>query len=104
MVNLFFYLSDEEKARGLVSGLLEKKLVAHASITAGTETLFNNERQMVTRNECTVTAQTKAVLFEEISAFVRETYGNEIRIFSMPIAQCNDAFSQVIRNETKDPG
>ena len=104
MVNLFFYLSDETKARELVSGLLEQRLVAHASITTGNETVRNAEKQVTLRNECIVTAQTKALLFEEISNYVNRYYGNEIRIFSVPIAQCNDAFSEVIRTETRDPG
>ena len=104
MVNLVMYLSEEEKARGLVKILLHKKLIAHAAMNASVETLTIPENDVVRGRECVITAQTKAVLFEEITMLVKEHYGNEIRIFSYPIAQCNDAFSEVIRNETKDPG
>ena len=104
MVNLVLYLSDENKARTLVTTLLQKKLIAHASIATSRETLSALDGKLNVNLECVITAQTKAVLFEEISRLVTENYGNEIRIFSIPIAQCNDSFSEVIRTETKDPG
>ena len=104
MINLFFYLSSAENAQKLVGSLLRERLVAHAAISEGAETMNNFDGSGEIRKEYVITAQTKAVLFEEISAFVTKNYQDEIRIFSLPIAQCNDAFSEVIRNRTKDPG
>ena len=104
MVNLFFYLDREENARQLVTALLRERLVAHAAISHCTVTMSTFNAQEEAKEEYVITAQTKAVLFDEVSAFVKNNFKGEIRIFSTPIAQCNDVFSEVIRTHTKDPG
>lgn len=105
MVNLFFYLNNEENANVLVRSLLHERLIAHAAISKCTETMGTmlGESNML-REEFVITAQTKAVLFEEITAFVQKNSQDEIRIFSVPIVQCNDTFAEIIRSHTKDPG
>ncbi len=101
MINVYFYLTSEQDAESLVRALLREKLVAHASIDKENVSLMYENNQVVQKLEYLVTAQSKALLFNAIVDFVANNYGGNIKIYSLPITQCNETFSEVIRKQTK---
>ncbi len=100
MINVFIYVEKEEEARTLALVLLQKRLVAHISID------FNNHVYSAFNDElkedinCLLTAQTKALLFEDILQVVQERLHDHVKIYSAPITQCNNHFSELIRKKT----
>jgi len=101
MINVFIYVNKEEEARSLALALLEKKLVANISIDFNNHvySAFNGELQEEVN--CLLTAQTKALLFREILDEVQNRLQDHVKIYSAPITQCNDHFSELIRTRTK---
>jgi uncharacterized protein involved in tolerance to divalent cations len=103
MINISIYLDDEENAKKLVLGLLRARLVAHAAIEPENETLLNLEGEIIHKTEYLITAQSKALLFNEVCEHVKNNSSAQIKILSVPITQCNETFSEIIRTETKNP-
>lgn len=97
---MYFYLDKSNDAEELVIDLLKKGLVAHASIDLNNNSM-TMEKGKIKRQLCSlITAQTKALLFNKISEFLTNKYKNHIKIYSAPIAQCNEVFSELIRKNT----
>jgi len=103
MINVNIYLDEEEPAKRIVLGLLKKRLVAHAAILPENETLLNLEGEIIEKREYVITAQTKALLFNEVCEYIQQHHTGPTKILSVPITQCNEAFSEIIRTGTKDP-
>lgn len=100
MISMYFYLDKSNDAEELVIDLLKKGLVAHASIDLNNNSM-TMEKGKIKRQLCSlITAQTKALLFNKISEFLTNKYKNHIKIYSAPIAQCNEVFSELIRKNT----
>ncbi len=100
MISMYFYLDKSHDAEELVIDLLKKGLVAHASIDLNNNSM-TMEKGKIKRQVCSlITAQTKALLFNKISEFLTNKYKNHIKIYSAPIAQCNEVFSELIRKNT----
>jgi uncharacterized protein involved in tolerance to divalent cations len=105
MVNIVIYLPQNEYAHALVNELLDAALIANASIDKD-NVLYRKEPDGIGQMVNTViTCQTKSMLFPSIEKWIKEKYGAEIPIFSMPIIQSNHSFDQLIRNSTakKEP-
>jgi uncharacterized protein involved in tolerance to divalent cations len=95
MVNITLYLSTETDAEQIALGLLKEKLVAHASIAEDNNSYVFDGEIKKERNYV-VTAQTKSLLFSAIEDYIKQNCSEDIRIFSMPITQCNKAFYDYI--------
>jgi uncharacterized protein involved in tolerance to divalent cations len=101
MINVYIYINNEEDAESLVSRLLEEGLVAHASIDRENNSMRLIDGKVVKELQYVITAQTRALLFNEIVKFVRLKFTQEPKIYSLPVTQCNDGFSEFIREQTK---
>lgn len=101
MVNIYFFLDKEHDAKALVSELLRNKLVAHASIDENNNSMVYEKGEIKNQVCSLITAQTKALLFNHVVDFVGKTFKNHIKIYSAPITQCNETFSELIRKNTK---
>jgi uncharacterized protein involved in tolerance to divalent cations len=91
MVNIIIYLNSESDAEQLAIDLLKAKLVAHASIDIENKS-FVYDNELIKEINFVVTVQTKALLFTAVEEYVKNHYGENIKIFSLPITQCNKAF------------
>ncbi len=103
MISVYFYLNNQQDAKSLVEELVKQRLVAHASIDKENTTFMYSEGKVVQTLEYVVTAQSKALLFNAIVDHVTKKYGGDIKVYSLPITQCNSTFSDIIRNQTQDP-
>lgn len=101
MINVFIYVNKEEEARKLALTLLEKQLVAHISIDFNNHVYSAFNGQLKEEVNCLLTAQTKALLFQEILDEVKTRLSDHVKIYSAPITQCNDHFSDLIRKQTR---
>ena len=100
MVSIYIYLDVQTHAQELMQELMKKKLAAHASVDFDNTIAVFENNQVKTKKQCLITLQTKALLFSEITKLVHHSYGQDTRIYSLPITQANDAFSDFIRNNT----
>jgi uncharacterized protein involved in tolerance to divalent cations len=98
MINMYFYLDKTHSAEHLVEDLLENGLVAHASIDLNNNSMLKVNGKIKKQICSLITAQTKALLFDKISKYLTDKYHNHIKIYSAPIAQCNETFSDLIRS------
>lgn len=101
MINVYIYIENESDAKHLAVELLEAQLVAHASIDMDNYSYIRVNDSIKEQVNFVITAQTKALLFNEIVAFVEKGRKERIKIYSLPITQCNDNFSELIRENTK---
>ncbi|MCC6373132.1 MAG: divalent cation tolerance protein CutA [Bacteroidia bacterium] len=100
MINVYIYLNSGEDAEKLTEQLLTRRLAAHASIDRD-----NNSMQVINGGvkkqlQFVITAQTRALLFNTIVDFVNANHPGDIKIYSLPITQCNEGFSNFIREQT----
>ncbi len=101
MINVYVYLDSQKDARQLVMGLMESDLIAHASIDKDNHSFIKVGNQITEQTNYVITGQSKALLFNDIVKYV-EAHGKEnIKIFSLPVTQCNENFSEIIRTSTK---
>ena len=101
MVNVYIYLENESAAKKAALGLLEADLAAHVSIDKDNHSFMKKEGKVIKEVSYVLTLQTKALLFDKIVDYIQIHFGMEIKIYSLPITQCNTAFSEVIRHHTK---
>lgn len=101
MINVCIYLDRNEDAINLVNILLKNGLAAHGSIDVDNQSYFNVDGTVIQKANFVLTLQTKALLFSKIEDVVINTLGNTIKIYSFPITQCNNAFSETIRLNTE---
>jgi uncharacterized protein involved in tolerance to divalent cations len=100
MVTVYIYIESEEDAKLIVTELLQKKLIAHAAIDINNHSFMLINEQVKATVYNLITAQTKAVLFNKIVSYVHSHYSENIKIYSLPITQCNELFAQIVREKT----
>jgi uncharacterized protein involved in tolerance to divalent cations len=101
MINVTIYLDSQKDAKELAVGLMKANLLAHASIDKDNHSLFLHDGEIVEQSNFVITGQTKALLFTEIPSYI-DTHCNEnIKVFSVPITQCNENFSEIIRENVR---
>lgn len=100
MINVYIYLDSQQDARQLATGLMEKKLLAHASIDKDNHSILNVDGKITEQTNFVITGQTKALLFNEIIKHIEREGYEQTKVYSVPITQCNDNFSEIIRNNT----
>lgn len=99
MINVIIHLKKESNPKELVKFLLAKKLIASASIDENNITyeLGNDGFSEVI---CSViTAQSKALLFNEIVKIVESKIGVETPINATPIVGSNKVFDDIIKTK-----
>jgi uncharacterized protein involved in tolerance to divalent cations len=101
MVNIIIYLKKEHNAKELVKFLLNEKLIASASIDENNVS-YEIENHLLSENVYSViTAQSKALLFNDIVNVVVKRVGEDIPINSTPIVASNKVFDTKIKSRTK---
>lgn len=103
MINLYIAHPNEKVARSMAADLLKEKLVSRLSIDYQNHVFELRNEEVVESVICLLTAQTKALLFNEIVLFIHEQYGQDIPVYSAPITQSFEAFTRQIREKTKNP-
>lgn len=101
MVNIIIYLDRKHDAQALVNGLLKDELIANASIDRDNVSYRMENETFVKNVNNVITAQTKALLFSHIEKLIKEQYGENIPIYSLPITQANGPFDAMVRNNTR---
>lgn len=100
MVNIVIYLDNNNPSQDLVKELLEEGLIANASIDIDNISYKKESEGVVQNTNTVITCQTKSMLFPLIEKLIKQKYGQEIPIYSIPIIQSNSSFDQMIRNRT----
>jgi uncharacterized protein involved in tolerance to divalent cations len=100
MVNIVIYLDNNNPSQDLVNELLEEGLIANASIDIDNISYKKEPEGVVQNINTVITCQTKSMLFPLIEKLIKQKYGQEIPIYSLPIIQSNSSFDQMIRNRT----
>lgn len=100
MINVYIYVDSQKDARLLVTGLMEKDLLAHASIDKDNHSILKIDGKVTEQTNFVVTGQTKALLFKEILEFIEKEGFDHSKVYSVPITQCNENFGEIIRNNT----
>ncbi len=103
MVNIIIYLENElmEKASRLVYDLLQNELVASASIDKDNSYYIQKNGKVEQTTHTVITAQTKSLMFTEITEFIEENIGTNVPVFSVPLTQMNEHFNDYIKSRTK---
>jgi uncharacterized protein involved in tolerance to divalent cations len=101
MVNVYIYLNSKEQAHEVALSLMEQNLAAHASIDIDNNSYGKFNGKIVKHDIYVLTLQTKALLFDKIVTFTIEKCGSAVKIFSLPITQCNETFGEDIRSNTE---
>ena len=102
MVNVVIYIDDSLDPKLIISGLFERRLIAKASIDFNNKVFLLNDGEILESDNSVITCQTKSLLFTEIIRYVESTFGEGIKICSLPIISSNKAFEDQIVNSTKE--
>ncbi|MDI9341543.1 MAG: hypothetical protein QM534_13315 [Sediminibacterium sp.] len=102
MINLYIAHPSEKVARNMAGDLLKNKLVSRLSIDYQNHVFELQDEVVVESVICLITAQTKALLFNEIVQFIHSKYGEDTPVYSVPITQSFEAFTRQIREKTKN--
>jgi uncharacterized protein involved in tolerance to divalent cations len=101
MVNVVIYTDKISVARNLVALLLKNELVANASIDKNNTIYRLANKKVIKKTNIVITTQTKSLLFSHIEKLIKDKYGDQIPIYSVPITQANHSFDVLIRSNTK---
>ena len=100
MVNVIIYLEESHDSRKLVDFLLQKQLIAKATIDVNNVTYLARNQEIHTQINTVITAQTRSILFSQIEQLIDEMYGGTVPVYSLPITQANVQFDRFIRENT----
>jgi uncharacterized protein involved in tolerance to divalent cations len=79
---------------------MEKDLIAHASIDKDNHSIIKIDGKITEQTNLVITAQSKALLFNDILDFIEKNGIENTKVYSVPITQCNENFSDIIRKNT----
>jgi uncharacterized protein involved in tolerance to divalent cations len=100
MINVYIAHPNESTARKLAEDLLKNQMVARLSVDYNNHVFEMIEDEIRESTISLITAQTKALLFTDIVAYVHVRYGKNIPIYSLPMTQVNEDLSHLIREKT----
>ena len=100
MVTIIIYLKIEHNTQALVEHLLTSKLIAAATIDLNNVWYKMQPDQLVTESKNVISAQSKALLFNDVVTAVEKYIGNEVAINSTPIVASNRIFDSYIKSQT----
>jgi uncharacterized protein involved in tolerance to divalent cations len=101
MVNVLIYLDKDHNHEKLVEFLLSEKLIAAASIDFNNLSYTLRDNKIVEDVFCVITAQSKALLFNDIVKAVEEKIGKGISIVALPIVGYNKEYNELIKLKVK---
>lgn len=101
MINVYIYIDSQRDAIQLVKELMEENLLAHASIDRDNHSFFKVNGQIQEQINYVITGQTKALLFNSILSHMEKNGMEHAKVYSLPITQCNENFSDSIRDQTQ---
>lgn len=101
MIYIFWTCRDAEEAKRVARVLLEKRLIACASILPLAESLFRWEGKIEEACEAKVLLKTRKGLFEEVSEVIRKLSSYETpEIVEVEAGRANPAYLDWLRKET----
>lgn len=100
MVNLVIYLKKDYDPVGLVERLLSAQLVASASIDQNNESFTLQDGTLSKEVYNVITAQTKSLLFTEITKVIEAEFGPDVPVNATPIVASNRIFDELLRSRT----
>jgi hypothetical protein len=100
MVNVVIYIDDSLDPKLIISGLFQKELIAKATIDFSNKVFLMDNEELVESINSVITCQTKSLLFTDIVRYVKEEFGDNIKVCSLPIIASNKAFEDQIVNST----
>lgn len=100
MINVYIYIDSQKDAHQLATGLMERDLIAHASIDKDNHSLLKIDGKITEQTNFVITGQTKALLFNNILNYIENNGFDHTKVYSVPITQCNENFGEIIRNNT----
>lgn len=101
MVNVLIYLDKKHNHLKLVEFLLSEKLIATASIDFNNLSYTLRDNKIEEQIFCVITAQSKALLFNDIVSAVEKTIGKGIAIIALPIVGYNQEYNELIKLKVK---
>ena len=100
MVNVVVYIDDSLDPKLIISGLFTKKLIAKASIDFNNKVFLLENGELVESVNSVITCQTRSLLFTDIVRYIKDEFGDKIKVCSLPIIASNKAFEDEIFNST----
>jgi uncharacterized protein involved in tolerance to divalent cations len=100
MINVIIYLKKEHNPHELVKFLLEKKLIASASIDMENKSYLMKDGGLLEEIYNVITAHTKASLLTNIIEASDGKIGEPITINSVPIVGMSSIFNETVKSKT----
>lgn len=102
MIYIFWTCKDRDEARRIARQLLEKRLIACASILPQAESFFRWEGKIEEAVEAKVILKTRKRLFEEVGEVIRKLGSYETpEIVEIEAGRANPAYLEWVMNETR---
>ncbi|MBI3441654.1 MAG: divalent-cation tolerance protein CutA [Proteobacteria bacterium] len=101
---IFIYVTvpTESEAMRLAEAVVADRLAACANIISGTKSVYHWEGKLEQGHETVVIFKTRASLFPEVEARVKQLHSYEVPcIVALPLTDVSDGFMQWIYTETK---
>ncbi len=101
MIYIFWTCRDLEEGRRVARGLLERKLIACASLIPHVESIYRWEGKIEQGNEVKAILKTRKELFEAVREYIVEHCSYEVpEICSLNVERGNPKYLQWVINET----
>lgn len=102
MIQFHMLTKSRDACEGIADLILEEKYAKDVRIEQLVQLEWDeNQHQKIGREFHRVTCLMKATLFTPLVAHVTSLYGDEPRMFSLPVTQIEDDWAMEIRNTTK---
>lgn len=101
MIYIFWTCATRTEARTVIDQLLEKRLIACASILPEVESVFRWKGKIETASEAKVILKSQSEHFEKIRALILEKGSYEVpEIVEVPVHRVNPSYLQWLSAET----
>jgi periplasmic divalent cation tolerance protein len=101
---IYVTTKDETQAKDIAKGLLEKRLVACANITAGMKSLYWWDGKIAEDQEAVLVLKTIRTKFSEVEAAIKKIHSyDEPCIVAMPIIEGSKGYLSWLKRETASP-
>jgi uncharacterized protein involved in tolerance to divalent cations len=101
MINVIIYLKKKQNPEELITFLLSEKLIASASIDENNVSYKMNNGFLTEEVHTIITAQSKALLFDNIVDAIEQKMGEKMMINAIPIVGASGFFNDTVRTKTK---
>ncbi len=98
---IYITAPSRKEARGIVSGLIRKRLIACGNIIEGVESVFTWKGRVQKAKETLIICKTRTALFKKIAAEVRQLHSYEVpEIIAVPVAEGSGSYLKWIDEVT----